>query len=145
MPSQNPSLPQDIAPESVHCRSGSIPAGTLVQVPPLPGRAHDLQLPAQVVAQQTPVAQIVELHSVSPPQVAPRGFLPQLPFRQVLGATQSASVVHVVAHCPFAPQLNGAQDCEPALGQAPPAPSQRPAEVSVDPVQPAIWHMVPAE
>jgi hypothetical protein len=138
-------LPQAIAPESVHCASGSIPAGTLVQVPPLPGSAHDLQLPVQVVAQQTPVAQIVELHSASPPQVAPRGFLPQLPFLQVLGATQSASVAHVVAHCPFAPQLNGAHVCEPALGQAPPIPSQRPAEVSVEPVQPAIWHMVPAE
>jgi hypothetical protein len=145
MPSQYPSLPQVMAPASAHCMSGSIPAGTLVHVPPLPGSAHDLQVPAQVVAQQTPVAQMLELHSASAPQVAPSGFLPQLPLTQVAGGTQSVSFMHVVAHWPFVPHMNGAQDCDPAVGQAPPWPSQRPADVSVEPLQPAVWHIVPAE
>jgi len=65
-------------------------------VPSLPAIAHDLQVPAQAVMQHLPWAQNVELHSSFPPQLAPIGFLPQLPPTQVLGATQSASVVHVV-------------------------------------------------
>jgi hypothetical protein len=33
--------------------------------------------------QQRPCAQMVEKHSLSPPQGAPIGFFPQLPFTQV--------------------------------------------------------------
>jgi len=110
MPSQKPSLPQVIAPASAHCMSGSWPAGTLVHVPALPDSAHDLQVPAQVVAQQTPVAQMLELHSPSAPHGAPGGFLPQLPLMHVAGATQSVSFMHVVAHWPLAPHMYGAQD-----------------------------------
>jgi hypothetical protein len=117
----------------------------LVQVPPLPESAHDLHVPAQAVAQQTPVAQMAELHSLSLPQAAPSGFLPQLPLRQLFGATQSLLVMHVVAHCPFMPHKKGAHDSVPAAGQALPCPSQRAAEVSVEPMHPATWHMVPAE
>jgi hypothetical protein len=84
------------------------------------------------------------LHSKSLAQVAPMGTFPQLPFMQVLGARQSASVVQVVLHWPEAPQVNGAQDWLCAAIQTP-CPSQRCAEVSVDPVQPAGWQMTPAE
>jgi hypothetical protein len=96
---------QDIAPLSEHCPSGSIPAGTLMQLPALPpGSPQDLQLPVQVVAQQAPCAQIPELQSTSIAQLAPIGFLPQLPLLQVVGAMQSASTVQVVLHWPVAPQ-----------------------------------------
>jgi hypothetical protein len=145
LPSQLPSLPQPAAPASLHWLEGigSWPAGMFVQVPPLPESAHDLQVPVQAVAQHFPWAQNVELHSSSPPQVAPIGFLPQLPPTQVLGATQSASLAQSVRQAPFDPHRNGAQlDEEPAWQV--PAPSQVPADVSVEPVQPAKEHCVPA-
>jgi hypothetical protein len=91
-----PSSPQVVAPSSAHWPSGSIPSGTLRQVPSLPATAHDLHVPVQVAEQQRPCAQITELHSASSPQAAPSGFLPQLLLTQVLGETQSASVMHVV-------------------------------------------------
>lgn len=76
-----------------------------MQLPALPpGSPQDLQLPVQVVEQQAPCAQIPELQSTSAPQLAPIGFLPQLPPLQVLGAMQSASTVHVVLHAPAVPQ-----------------------------------------
>ena len=40
-PLQNPSVPQAAAPLSVHWFSGSCPAGTLVQAPTVPDKAHD--------------------------------------------------------------------------------------------------------
>jgi hypothetical protein len=123
--------------------SGSIPAGTLVHVPALPDSAQDLQVPEQVVEQQTPCAQMFELHSPLSPQVAPSGFFPQLPCAQVLGLTQSASVEQVVRHWPLPPHLKGAQDCPPAPAQVP-VPSQRPADVSVASVQPDWAQIVPA-
>jgi hypothetical protein len=81
--------------------SGSWPAGTLVQVPSLWGIAHDLQVPVHAVVQHAPCEQMPELHSALAPQLAPSGFLPQLPAMQELGAVQSASVLHVVLHCPL--------------------------------------------
>lgn len=75
----------------------------------LPAIAHDMQFPAQAVAQQTPSAQNPELQSVFAAQLAPMGFLPQLPFLQVLPAVQSASVAQVVLHWPVVAQANGAQ------------------------------------
>ena len=89
---------QVLASLVAHWSSGSWPAGTLVQAPALPARPQDLQVPVQAVAQQAPWAQIPELQSVSVPQLAPIGFLPQLPLLQVLGAMQSASAVQVVLH-----------------------------------------------
>jgi hypothetical protein len=100
MPSQVPSRAHVPAPSSGHCASGSWPAGTLEQVPGVPARAHDWQVPVQVVAQQTPWAQWAELHSVSPPHAAPIGFKPQLPPLQVLGDAQSVLVEQVVLHAP---------------------------------------------
>src|SRR4029079_1023190 len=91
-----PSRPQVIAPSSAHWPSGSMPSGTFRQVPSLPATAHDLHVPVQVAEHQRPCAQSAELHSPSPPQAAPSGFLPQLLLTQVLGATQSASVMQLI-------------------------------------------------
>jgi hypothetical protein len=144
MPLQAPSRPHVMAPASAHSMAGSCPAGTLVQVPALPESAHDLHVPEQAIEQQTPCAQIPELHSTPSPQVAPSGFLPQLPITHVLGATQLRSMVHVVRHCPLSPQVKGAHDWLAAPAQVP-MPSQRPADCSEDPVHPACWQIVPAE
>jgi hypothetical protein len=70
----------------------------LVQAPALPVMPHERQRPSQAVMQQVPWAQIPELQSVSAPQLAPIGFLPQLPFRQVAPVAQSMSAVHVILH-----------------------------------------------
>jgi hypothetical protein len=145
-PSQVPSSPQVAAPESVHCMNGSWPAGTFAHVPALPVSAQDLQVPVQAAEQQTPCAHTVELHSASLPQVAPTGFLPQLPPMQLLGAMQSASVMQVVRQATVAPvaQTNGAHVWLVPPAQAP-RPSQRPSDVSVEPAHPDSWHFVPLE
>jgi hypothetical protein len=98
IPSHCPSKPQVAAPPSAQWPCRSMPSGTLRHVPSLPATAHDLQVPVQAAEQQRPWAQMFELHSSLLPQVAPIGFLPQLEFWQLLGATQSASDVHVVRH-----------------------------------------------
>jgi hypothetical protein len=97
-----------------------------MQVPALPVIAHDMQLPVQVVAQQTPCAQWPDLQSPSAPQLAPGGLGPQLPFTQKLPVVQSASAEQVVLHVPVVPQMNGEHDWLIATLQFP-APSQRPA------------------
>jgi hypothetical protein len=114
-----------------------------MQVPALPWTAHDLQLPVQVVAQQTPCAQWVDLQSPSAPQLAPGGLRPQLPFTQKLPLVQSASAEQVVLHDPVAPQVNGEQDWLIGALQVP-APSHRPAKSSVELVHPAVWQATPA-
>jgi hypothetical protein len=76
-----------------------------MQVPALPVIAHDLQVPVQVVAQQTPCAQWSDLQSVSTPQLAPGGLGPQLPAVQKLPVpVQSASEEQIVLQDPVAPQ-----------------------------------------
>ncbi len=62
-------------------------------MPAEPVSAHDAQVPAQAVEQQTLCSQKVELHSAPIVHVAPRGNLPQLMLMQLFGATQSAAVV----------------------------------------------------
>lgn len=114
-----------------------------MQLPALPLSPQDLQVPVQAVAQQAPCAQMPELQSASAPQLAPIGFLPQLPLLQVFGAMQSASAVQVVLHWPVVPHTYGAQDWPCIAGQAAPLPSQRPAKVNVDPVHPAFWQTTP--
>ena len=104
-PSQVPSVPQVEAPLSAHWPSGSTPAGTSVQVPAVPAIPQDRQAPEQAVRQQVPCSQKPLEHSVAPAQVAPLGFLPQLPPVQTLGATQSLSVVQVTRQAPEAPQM----------------------------------------
>jgi hypothetical protein len=83
-----------VAPWSPHWSSGSWPAGTVEQVPPVPVSAHDMQVPVHAVRQQTPCAQKPLLHSVPAPQDAPSGFSPQLDAVQTLPVVQSADVVH---------------------------------------------------
>ena len=85
---------------SVHWFSGSCPAGTVEQVPPVPVSAHDMQFPVQEVRQQTPWAQNPLLHSLPAPQAAPRGLRPQLDDVQTLPVVQSALVVQLAMQLP---------------------------------------------
>jgi hypothetical protein len=145
LPSQVPSFPQLAAPAPMHCEGGvgTCPAGTFVQVPGLPVTVHDLQVPVQAELQQTPCTQYPELHSAFIEQVEPSDFFPQLPFMQALGETQSVFVAQVLPHAVADPHLNGSHaEAVPALHR--PAPSQVPADVSVDPVQDGGVHCVPA-
>ena len=115
-----------------------------MQVPALPPTSHDMQLPAQVVAQQTLCAQWVDLQSVSAPQLAPGGLGPQLPATQKLPLpVQSASAEQVVLHCPVVPQMYGEHDWLAGAMQVP-TPSQRPANVKVEVLHPALWQATPA-
>jgi hypothetical protein len=144
MPLHMPSSPQVVTPSSPHSPFGSWPSGTLRQVPSLPPIAHDRQVPVQVVPQHLPCAQIMEKHSSLMPQVAPIGFLPQLPATQLLGATQSASDVHVVRHVfPSGAHWNGVQGCVVAP-EHPPALSQVPVVVRMNPTQASAAHTTPA-
>jgi hypothetical protein len=56
-----------------------MPAGIAAQVPTEPVSAHDMQVPSQVVLQQTPCSQCAEPQSESDAQVVPSPFLAQLP------------------------------------------------------------------
>ena len=141
-PSQVPSSPQVAAPPSVHWPSGSCPLGTLLHEPTVPAIAHERQVPVQVVAQQTPCAQIPMLHSAFPPQAAPIGLRPQLLPLQVLGDAQSALVVQVVRQAPL-PHANGAQPDESTVWQVP-VPLHVRAGVNVVPEQVAAMQVVPA-
>jgi hypothetical protein len=114
-----------------------------MQVPALFATSHDMQLPVQVVAQQTLWAQWPVPQSVSAPQLAPGGLSPQLPETQKLPLVQSASAEQVVVHCPVVPQVNGAHDWPVGAVQVP-IPSQRPAKVSVEVLHPAVWQATPA-
>src|SRR5262249_12854874 len=82
-PSHCPSSPPVAMPASLHWPSGSMPSGTFLHVPSLPGTAHDRQVPVQALMQHLPCAQNIEKHSSSLPQFAPSGFLPQLPLTQL--------------------------------------------------------------
>jgi hypothetical protein len=119
LPSQVPSVPQLAAPMSAHWPSGSAPAGTALQVPTVPASAHERQVPAQAVAQQTPSSQKPELHSAAAVQAMPIGFLPQLPLTQELGALQSALDVQVPRQAALGPQTYGSQVLGVAARQLP--------------------------
>src|SRR5262249_11282760 len=97
-PSQAPSVPHVVLAGAAHWLSGSWPAGTDVHVPTVPASAHDWQVPAQPLLQQKPCAQLPELHCGPVVHGCPMGSLPQLPSWHVLGARQSALVMHVVLH-----------------------------------------------
>ena len=62
-----------------------------MQIPAVPGRLHDRQLPVHVVAQHTPCAQMPFAHSSALLQSAPTGFFPHEPMRHTPGAAQSLS------------------------------------------------------
>ena len=133
-PSQKPSAPQVEAPLSAHCPSGSAPAATSVHVPAVPVIPHDRQLPVQAVRQQVPCSQKLLEHSAAAVHAAPFGFLPQLPPVQTLGATQSASAVHVARHVPLPPHLYAPQPDDVTVPHTP-APLQVRAGVNVVPLQ----------
>jgi hypothetical protein len=86
---------------SVHWFSGSWPAGTVEQVPPVPVSAHDMQFPVQAVRQQTPWAQNPLLHSAPAPHAAPSGLRPQLDAVQTLPLVHSAVVVQLARQLPL--------------------------------------------
>jgi hypothetical protein len=100
-----------------------------LQVPALPGRAHDMHEPAHAVLQQVPWTQIPLAHSEPSPQIAPSNLRPHEPLLHTPGGAQSASAVHVDLHA-AAPHRNGKQDVAAATEHVP-APSQRPAGVRV--------------
>ena len=93
--------------------------------------------------QQTPCSQNVELHSAGAAQVAPIGFLPQLPVMQVLGALQSPLTVQVARQVPVVPQTYGSQVFGVAARQLP-VPLHARAGVCVTPVHVSVAHIVPA-
>lgn len=66
----------------------------------MPVSAHDMQLPAQAVLQQTPWAQNPLLHSLPAMQDAPSGLSPQLDDVQTLPVVQSVFVVQLAAQPP---------------------------------------------
>ncbi len=146
MPSQNPVVPQRAAPWSVHCPAGSaLPAATGEQVPAAPDddSAHDMQVPLQAVAQQTPWAQTPFLHSVPPEQTAPFGLSPHDPLTHEAGIAQSPSTEQVALQA-LVPQAKGKQDEDAGTTQVP-EPSQVPPGVNEVPVegQVAPWQEVP--
>jgi hypothetical protein len=98
-----PSVPQLDAPESAHWFSGSVLAAIAVQTPRLAVSAHDVQMPVQGPAQQTPCWHEPEAHSVAAAQSAPLTFLPQIVPLQTLPFEQSALVAHAVRQVPVVP------------------------------------------
>src|SRR4029079_17542386 len=128
-PSHVPSRPHVSEPLSAHWPRGSIPVGTIEQMPWVPASPHDLQMPLHSVLQQVPCSQKPELHSAAAVQAPPTGFLPQLVAMQELGGVHSSFLEHTVWHTPLAPQMKGAHDCVVAAGHLPSA-SQREASVS---------------
>ena len=62
---------------------GSAPAKIGEQVPALPERAHDMQVPVQALLQQTPCWQKPEAHSAAVVQAVPGVFRVQTPELQI--------------------------------------------------------------
>jgi hypothetical protein len=142
---QVPSRPQVEALLAAHwvVGVGAWPRGTGVQVPALLVSAHDMQVPAQAVLQQTPCAQKLEAQAEPAVQGAPGGNLPQLLLVQEFGETQSVFEEQVVLQ-EVVPHWNGSHITVVAARQLP-EPSQVCACVSVEPVQEAAApHSVPA-
>src|SRR5262245_24536025 len=112
--------------------------------PSLPAIAHERQVPLHAVAQQTPFAQKPDAQSLAFAQAAPGGFGPQLPLTHTAPPTQSALVVQSARHAsPAALHLYAPQASAAAAPQLP-APSQRPAWLTVDPEQRWGRQIVPA-
>jgi hypothetical protein len=143
LPLQAPSVPQLGPPSSVHWFSGSEPAGMAVHVPRVAVSAHDVQVPVQRLAQQTPCWQKPDAQSPLTAQSTPARRLPQVVPLQTLAPLQLALTVQDVRHVPPVPHTYGSHDCWVPGTQAP-APSQRPASVAVEPEQLGATHPVPA-
>jgi hypothetical protein len=96
---QRPFVPQLAAPWSTQIAFGStVPVGTFVHVPSLPGSAHDLHEALHVVEQQNPWAHTFDTHSAAAEHGAPFGFFPHELFVQTLGATQFVEAVQALKH-----------------------------------------------
>lgn len=81
-----------------------MPTATLVQVPAVAERLHDLQVPLQFVEQQTPWLQKPDLHSVPLAQLRPGSLRPQEPAElHMAGRLQSLLVVQAFLQA-FVPQ-----------------------------------------
>jgi hypothetical protein len=126
----------------LHWFSGSLPAGTVEQVPAVPVSAQDMHVAVQAVWQQTPWAQIPLAQSGPAAHDAPSGSFPQLPVVQTFPPEQSVLVVQVVRQL-VAPQAYGVQ-LWLAPGAQLPTPSQRAPSVTVEPLQVWLPHALPA-
>jgi hypothetical protein len=73
-------------------------APTFVHAPIVPESAHDRQALVQAVAQQTPWAQLLDMHSGPAEQKAPFGFRPQELPVQTLPGEQFASTAQLPKH-----------------------------------------------
>ena len=92
-----PFVPQAGPPPSLHRADGSLrPVGTLVHVPSVPASVHDWQAPVHALSQQTPCAQLPDVHSVAAEQDAPMLFVPHEFIVQVLGGRQLVSTVQAL-------------------------------------------------
>ena len=110
--------------------------------PAEPAIAHDLQVPLQSLAQQTPCSQKPESQSPATAQVAPTGLRPQLPVVHMFDRHCALSV-QVVRQSPAAPHRYGEHDCVGPNWQAP-SPSQRDASTRVKPLHDWGKQTVPA-
>jgi hypothetical protein len=144
-------VPQLAGPWSRQARAGSVTpaaargsgtsAPTSTQRPSALGSAQYEHWPWQADSQQTPSAQKPDLHWVPPVQAWPRPRMPQLPFTQLLGGTQSASDWHASMHAsPL--HMEGAQLMGEPTTQVP-LPSQVEAGVSAPSWQEAGRQTVP--
>jgi hypothetical protein len=144
LPSHAPSVPQLVAPWSAHWFRGSVPAGTSMHRPSLPATAHDRHAPPHAVAQQTPSTQKPEAQSAARAHAAPGGFGPQLPLVHTAPPTQSALLVQSARQLrPPPSHMYGPHESADAVPHAP-APSQRAAWLTVDPLQDDAWQIAPA-
>jgi hypothetical protein len=97
-----PFVPHDVAPRSVQNVAGAaVPAATGAHAP-VPETLHAWQAGQVGLPQHTPSTQLPLMHWVPAPQATPLALSAQLRVApapwQVNGATQSASVAHVVLH-----------------------------------------------
>jgi hypothetical protein len=123
-------------------------AGTFEQVPSVGASAHDLHVPWQALAQQTPCSQKPVAHSLAAPHVAPLALSTQVVPLQVAGDTQSVELVageQPVLQTPLVVSHVSEPGQVPAVA-APqvPAPSQVRCVVKVAPVQAAATQTVVA-
>jgi hypothetical protein len=145
-----PSVPQ-VEVAVVGQRASSVAAGTFEQTPSVvaPGNAHDLQVPWQALAQQTPCSQKPVAHSLAAPQVTPLALSTHAVPLQVAGEAQSVELVageQLVLQTPLVvSQANDPGQVPVVAGAQVPAPSQVRCVVKVAPVQePATQTVVAA-
>jgi len=112
-------------------------------VPSEVASAHERQVPAHAVEQQTFCAQNPELHSLPAAQLEPTILLPQLIPVHTLGAAQSPATVQDVLHARAVVSQPYGSQSELVTVRHTPAPSQVRAGVSVEPVQLPAKHTVP--